>query len=77
MLDKVPAPLRHALIVFAGAILTYAAAQAEGKDLGIYTPVIATVLTMAGMYLTKLTKQYGIGSNDEFLDDEDLEDAEK
>lgn len=76
MLDKVPAPLRHAIIVFAGAVLTYLTSQADKTDLGIYTPIAATVLTVAGLYLSKITKQYGVGSNDEFIDEEDLEDAE-
>jgi hypothetical protein len=77
MLDRIPAPLRHAIIIFAGAVLTYVTAETTKTDLGIYTPVVATLVSMAGLYVTKLTKQYGIGANDDFADEEDLEDAEK
>lgn len=73
MLDKVPAPLRHALIVSAGILLSYATSQVTSLPAPL--PELAgVVLAMAAMYLTKLTKQYGIGSND-FVDEEDLEDA--
>lgn len=76
MLDKVPAPLRHALIVSAGILLSYTTAQVTSLPAPL--PELAgVVLAMAAMYLTKLTKQYGIGSNDEFVNEEDLEDAEE
>lgn len=76
MLDNLPKPLRHAILVFAGSVLAYVTAEVANNDLGLLTPVAATLITMAGLYLTKLTKQYGVGSNDEFVDDEDVEDAE-
>lgn len=75
MLDKVPAPLRHALIAAAGILLTYATTKVTALPAPL--PELAgLVITMAGMYLTKLTKQYGIGSND-FVDEDELEDAEQ
>lgn len=72
MLDRIPAPLRHIILISAGILLAWA--TDEATSLPAPLPELAGVfLTMAGTYLTSITKQYGVGSND-FLDEEDLED---
>lgn len=62
MLDYLPAPVRHAAIMIGGILLTWAATKVT--DLPAPLPeVAAVVIGMASLYLTNLTKQYGIGAD--------------
>jgi hypothetical protein len=72
MLDKLPAMARHLLIVFAGSFLGFVAqviVKAQGITavawsheliLALNTSVVATVTIGVALYLTPLTKQYGL-----------------
>lgn len=73
MLDRIPAPLRHIVLISAGILLAWATDEATALPAPL-PELLGVILTMAGTYLTKITKQYGVGSND-FIDEEDLEDA--
>lgn len=65
MLDKLPAPVRHAIIGLASALLAWAATSIQSlnisPELGV---VLGTVLTIATTALTPLTKQYGVGKDE-------------
>lgn len=64
ILDRIPAPIRHALIGLAAALLAYLTANYTtwGLDTALY-PLIGAVLTIAALWLTPLTKQYGLFSD--------------
>ena len=63
MLDYLPTPVRHALIALAGSLLGWATEALPGFNLPAPVAMIAgTVLAVAGMYLTPLTRQYGVGA---------------
>lgn len=62
LLDKLPADVRHSVIALAAALLSWGAKTLPSLHLPTLVAVIAgPVLTMAMLYVTKLTKQYGIG----------------
>jgi endo-beta-N-acetylglucosaminidase D len=71
LLDRLPAYVRHALLIFIGSMLTWATAAAQGIVV-TNNPVFDAALSSAGvsvamtgtLWLTKLTKQYGIGATD-------------
>ena len=70
LLDKIPASVRHSLIVLAAAVLTTASQvfsnhQANGTDLtaaDIAWGLGAAIVTQLLLWVTPLTTQYGVGS---------------
>jgi MFS superfamily sulfate permease-like transporter len=71
-LDRLPAPIRHALIGLCAALLTYVTANYAnwGLDPALY-PLISVVVTIAALWITPLTRQYGLFNTTS----EDLESA--
>lgn len=62
MLDYLPTPVRHAVLMIAGILLTWAASKVT--DLPAPLPEVGAVIVgMASLYLTNLTRQYGIGAD--------------
>lgn len=72
MLDKLPAPLRHLIIVagsvFLGAIAKdivtaggIAGLSLTNLRVALDSAVVSAVTAAGALYLTPLTKQYGIG----------------
>jgi hypothetical protein len=69
-LDKLPTAVRHAVLLFAGSLLAWAAAAAQGAEVAgnpIATAVLSSALVSAAgtatLWFTNLTKQYGVGAN--------------
>lgn len=63
MLDFLPTPVRHSVIALAGALLGWATEALPGFNLPTPIAMIAgTAITIATMYLTPLTRQYGVGA---------------
>ena len=75
MLDRLPAPVRHFVIAFVGSASLVIVSAINGAS-GVTNVAWATVLTdalnagivsgvglIAVMYLTPLTRQYGLGAN--------------
>jgi hypothetical protein len=65
MLDQVPAPVRHAVLVLIGTLLVWAQSALPGTDT-LPSPVkavVATLVTLALAYLTPLVNQYGVSSD--------------
>jgi hypothetical protein len=65
ILDKLSPAVRHALIGLIAALLTYATANYTnwGLPAAAY-PIVGALLTIAGLWLTPATTQYGVGSSD-------------
>ena len=64
MLDKLPAQVRHALIALAGSLLAWAVEAQKSWHLSApVAAVVGTAITVAGLYLTPLTKQYGVSKD--------------
>lgn len=71
LLDRLPAYVRHALLIFIGSMLTWATAAAQGIVV-TNNPVFDAALSSAGvsvamtatLWFTKLTKQYGLGTTE-------------
>lgn len=68
-LDKLPAAVRHALLLFAGSLLAWAAAAAQGLVVSgnavtdaVISSAAVSVVGTATLWFTKLTKQYGVGA---------------
>lgn len=73
MLDKLPAWLRHLLIVFAGAagaVIVDAVVNAKGVSnvawghslrVALDTGSVAAALAVGALYITPLTQKYGLG----------------
>ena len=69
LIDRMPAAVRHALLLFVGSLLAWAAAAAQGvvvtnnavTDAVISSAAVSAVGT-ATLWWTKLTKQYGVGA---------------
>lgn len=59
-LDKVPAPVRHLLLVLLVAALDAAAGQLHTLPVGTQH-VLAPIVTFGLAFLTPLTRQYGVG----------------
>jgi len=59
-LDKLPAPVRHMLIMSAGILLAWASTQITFLPAPL-PELLGLVLGMSTLYLTKITKQYGLG----------------
>lgn len=70
ILDRLPAAVRHALLLFIGALLSWAATAVAGITIQD-NPILTGVLVSAGtsivgtatLWFTKLTEQYGVGSS--------------
>lgn len=69
LLDRLPAAVRHALLLFVGSLLAWAAVAAQGAEIAdnpLATAVLSSALvSIAGtatLWFTNLTKQYGVGS---------------
>ena len=77
MLDRLPAPVRHFALMLAAALVAWGIDSVNSLGLSpLQAGIAGVILTQIAAYLTPLTKQYGIGSND-FVDEDDLEDVEK
>lgn len=77
MLDKLPAPVRHSALMLISALVGWALESIPTLDLSVGQAAIAgVILTQIAAYITPLTKQYGVASND-FVDEEDAEDPEE
>lgn len=71
ILDRLPAPVRHALLLFIGSILTWAGTAITNLQVAD-NPILTGILVSAGtsllatavLWFTKLTKQYGVGAGD-------------
>ena len=75
MLDRLPAPVRHFVIAFLGSaslVLVSAINDAKGVTSVAWASVltdalnagiVAAVSLVGVMYLTPLTRQYGVGAN--------------
>lgn len=63
MLDRLPPAVRHAIIGLAAAVLAYATDQYMnwGIDPALY-PVVGAALTILVLWITPLSRQYGVGS---------------
>jgi fatty acid desaturase len=64
ILDRIPAPIRHAVIGLVAAIITYAAANYTtwGLPAAAY-PILGAIITVLGLWVTPFTSQYGVGSS--------------
>jgi hypothetical protein len=69
ILDRLPAPVRHAVILFIGSLLVWAQAQARGMIVSgnpltdaVISAAAASAVGTAILWFTNLTKQYGVGS---------------
>ena len=73
--DRLPAPIRHALIGLCAAILTYVTTSymSWGLDPALY-PLIGVVITVLALWITPLTSQYGMfsGNADALTQDVDV-----
>lgn len=78
MLDLLPAPVRHFALMLASALAAWALGAYTSWGLtDIQLGIAGVILTQIALYITKLTKQYGVGANDDFkLYDEIVEDIE-
>jgi hypothetical protein len=80
LLDKVPASVRHALILLIGAGLSWVSANLPDWHLQQpYPNLIGAAVAMLLLIVTPLTSQYGVGkaANDKAQAKADLEAAEK
>lgn len=59
-LDRLPAVVRHALIMSAGILLSWGSAKVTVLPAPL-PELAALIIGMGTLYVTKLTKQYGIG----------------
>lgn len=71
VLDRTPPAVRHAILLFVGSLLTWAAAEAQGLIVSgnpltdaVISSAAASAVGTATLWFTRLTKQYGVGSND-------------
>lgn len=70
ILDRLPAAVRHALLLFIGALLSWAATAVAGIEIAD-NPILTGVIVSAGtsliatatLWFSKLTKQYGVGAD--------------
>lgn len=75
MLDRLPAPVRHFTLMLAAALVGWGIESVNTLGLSpLQAGIAGVILAQIAAYITPLTKQYGVGSND-FVDEEDLEDA--
>lgn len=63
MLDGIKPQYRHAIILFIGALLTFATNKLNVVPAD-YRPFASATLTIITLVWTPLTKQYGVGSGD-------------
>lgn len=76
MLDRLPAPVRHFALMLISALVAWGIDSVNALGLSpLQAGVAGVILTQIAAYITPLTKQYGVASND-FVDEEDVEDAE-
>lgn len=66
MLDKLPAPVRHAALVLICALLTWLGESVPSLDLpAVVATVLAAAVTVGLTWLTPLVRQYGVGASDD------------
>ena len=63
MLDRLSPQVRHALILFGGAVLTWASAKVDVIP-AVVRPFASAALAIVTLAWTPITRQYGFGSND-------------
>lgn len=66
-LDRLPAAVRHTLLMFAGSLLTWAATAVAGFEIadnpvatGVIVSAGTSLLATATLWFTRLTNQYGV-----------------
>lgn len=71
ILDRLPAAVRHAVLMFGAALLTWAAAEAQGIIItdnpiatGLASSAAVSLVGSATLWFTRLTKQYGVGAGE-------------
>lgn len=63
MLDKLSPQVRHAVILFGGALLTWASSRITVIPEDV-RPFASAVLAIVTLVWTPLTRQYGVGSDE-------------
>ena len=61
--DKLPPQVRHSLLVTAGVLVTWAGSNVTALPTPL-PEIGGLVLTMVALYVTKITKQYGVGAKE-------------
>lgn len=68
LLDRLPAAVRHALLLFVGALFSWAATAVAGITIegnpiltGVVISAGTSLIGTAALWFSKLTKQYGVG----------------
>lgn len=76
LLDRLPAAVRHAVLVFVGALLAWASTAVLNIQIdnnavltGVVTSAGTSAAATAVLWFTKLTKQYGLGADGKPLDE--------
>lgn len=71
LLDKLPASVRHTLLMFVASLLAWAATAATEFQIadnpvltGVVVSAATSLVATATLWFTRLTKQYGIGSEE-------------
>lgn len=69
LLDRLPAAVRHTLLMFVASVLAWAASAATEFQIadnpvltGVVVSAVTSVIATATLWFTKLTKQYGVGA---------------
>ena len=72
VLDRMPASVRHTLLMFVASMLSWAATAAAGIQIdsnpvltGVVVSAATSLVGTATLWFTKLTQQYGVGSSQE------------
>ena len=64
MLDRIPAPMRHLIIMLIAALLGWAADNVAHLNLDpIVASLAGVVIGTAILWITPLTRQYGVGKD--------------
>lgn len=71
LLDRLPAAVRHTLLMFVASMLSWAATAAAGIEVsgnpvvtGVVVSAVTSLVGTATLWFTRLTKQYGVGSEE-------------
>ena len=63
MLDRLSPQVRHAVILFVGAVLTWASSKVTAVPADV-RPFASAALAIVTLAWTPLTRQYGVGARD-------------
>lgn len=68
MLDKIPAEARHALIMLLAAVLGWTSDNVLNLGLNpLFASLLGVIVGTLVLWVTPLTRQYGIGKSDDGL----------